>query len=428
MKHPRLAMILSAAGVILTSAWWAGAGDLNPPPGPVAPTMKTLAEIEPRIAVNSVNTPGDANSLFHISQPGSYYLTGDVEGIPNMSGIRIDASDVTLDLNGFSLRGVPGAYSAIYVETTVSGLQVRNGRIVSWGSSGIDAALANRSQFTDLDVSNNEFYGIFVGNTATVERCTVEANYTTGITVGSDSRILYCISTHHDNGDGIDTGANCLVESTISNNNSESGFQGGTRNFFRSCAAWDNDEDGIVGFKSTIIDCIVVNNNYYGILGSENIVISCTVLETGIYGIFGADDYIANCLVVDNMDGISTSGRIINCTVANNVESGIDLVGPTVVRDNTVDGNGFYGIVAGAGSRLEGNQVKNSMFEGIAVYGAGSLIVRNSASGNGINYNIAADNRYGPIVDLTATGTPAVSGNSAAGTLITTNPWANFAY
>jgi len=60
---------------------WVNAGDLNPPPGPVASTMKTLSEVEPRIAVNSINTPGDADSLFKITQPGSYYLTGNITGV-----------------------------------------------------------------------------------------------------------------------------------------------------------------------------------------------------------------------------------------------------------------------------------------------------------------------------------------------------------
>ena len=43
------------------------------PPGAPAPTMKSLDQVEPRIAVNSTNTPGGADSLYKITQPGSYY-------------------------------------------------------------------------------------------------------------------------------------------------------------------------------------------------------------------------------------------------------------------------------------------------------------------------------------------------------------------
>ncbi|MBN8616615.1 MAG: hypothetical protein J0L92_38875, partial [Deltaproteobacteria bacterium] len=79
------------------------------PAGAVSATMKSLAEVEPRTAINSTNTPGDANSVYRISQPGSYYLTGNVQGALGKSGIQITSSNVTLDLNGFSLEGVAGA-------------------------------------------------------------------------------------------------------------------------------------------------------------------------------------------------------------------------------------------------------------------------------------------------------------------------------
>src|SRR4051812_18571328 len=48
------------------------AGPLSPPVGPVVATMKTLSEVEPRIALSSTNTPGDGDSLFRITGPGSY--------------------------------------------------------------------------------------------------------------------------------------------------------------------------------------------------------------------------------------------------------------------------------------------------------------------------------------------------------------------
>ncbi|MCL4222042.1 MAG: hypothetical protein KJZ65_11815 [Phycisphaerales bacterium] len=54
------------------------AGPPDPPSGPVASSYKTLAEVEPRIAIKATNTPGDANSVFRITQSGSYYLAGDI--------------------------------------------------------------------------------------------------------------------------------------------------------------------------------------------------------------------------------------------------------------------------------------------------------------------------------------------------------------
>src|SRR5438105_3055049 len=103
------------AAILVGGAWWVSAGDLNPPAGPVAPTHKTLTEVEPRIAINATNTPGDANSLFKITQPGSYYLTGNITGVAAKNGIAIAASGVTLDLNGFDLLGVASSLDGVSV-------------------------------------------------------------------------------------------------------------------------------------------------------------------------------------------------------------------------------------------------------------------------------------------------------------------------
>lgn len=54
--------------------------------------------------------------------------------------------------------------------------------------------------------------------------------------------------------------------------------------------------------------------------------------------------------------------------------------------------------------------------------------IRNSASDNTLDYAIAVNNRYGPIVDISAAGAPAVSGNTASDTTGTVHPWANFSY
>jgi hypothetical protein len=85
---------LFGALVMLVAAVVSTAGPLNPPAGPVAPTPGP----EPRIAINSTNTPGDADSTFRIAQPGSYYLTGNVSGQNARIGIEIATGGVTLDL------------------------------------------------------------------------------------------------------------------------------------------------------------------------------------------------------------------------------------------------------------------------------------------------------------------------------------------
>jgi len=89
-----MAMIVALGSVVSM------AGDLNPPAGPIVPTMKPLDQVEPRVVISTANTPGDADSLFRITQPGSYYLTGNVAGVAGKSGIEVAAADVTIDRIG----------------------------------------------------------------------------------------------------------------------------------------------------------------------------------------------------------------------------------------------------------------------------------------------------------------------------------------
>jgi hypothetical protein len=56
------------------------------------------------------------------------------------------------------------------------------------------------------------------------------------------------------------------------------------------------------------------------------------------------------------------------------------------------------------------------------------VIVSNSAKQNTTNYDIAANNVFGAIVDRTAPASAAVSGNSAASSVGTTDSWANISY
>ena len=79
---------LVVAALLLVPAF-AVAGPLNPPAGAISSTAKTLVEVEPRTAISSTNTPGDADSQFRITAPGSYYLTGNIAGVANRKAIEV---------------------------------------------------------------------------------------------------------------------------------------------------------------------------------------------------------------------------------------------------------------------------------------------------------------------------------------------------
>lgn len=124
---------------VIAPALWAQ-GPLAPPAGPPAPGMKTLDQIEPRIPVGAITTPGNATAVHVISSPGSYYLTGNVQGVAGQDGVLIESSNVTLDLGGYTLAGVPTSANGIGLSRSGAALgriTVRNGMIVNFGGRGI---------------------------------------------------------------------------------------------------------------------------------------------------------------------------------------------------------------------------------------------------------------------------------------------------
>src|SRR5204862_4061346 len=123
---------------------------------------------------------------------------------------------------------------------------------------------------------------------------------------------------------------------------------------------------------------------------------------------------------------IGNGSTISGCTANNNKGDGIRIVWDSVARDNACSYNGLSdgaGLHAtGNDNRIEGNKLKGNP-RGLEVAGPGNLIIRNSAKGNTPNYSIVANNVFGQIVDRTAAVSGAVSGNSAASSIGTTDPW-----
>lgn len=184
------AALLAATSVLL-------AGPLNPPAGPVASTAKTLVEVEPRIAINASNTPGDADSLFRITQPGSYYLTGSFTGALSKHGIEVVADGVTIDLNGFAITGFAGTLAGIYSPNGTAGLTVKNGSIMSWGTDGINISGANSAIIQGVTFLYNAGRGVNGNNSVYVSDCTATGNGTDGISCGSYGTVINCIANQN---------------------------------------------------------------------------------------------------------------------------------------------------------------------------------------------------------------------------------------
>ena len=373
---------LAALCTIMGSASALAQGSLTPPGAP-ASTMKSLAQIEPRTPISS--TP------YTISNSGSYYLTTNLTGVSGSAAIKITASDVTVDLKGFSLVGIPGSDEGFVLSGAVTNVAVFNGTIRNFGYYGISGSTGDSCTFQNLRVLNNANVGIFTGVAATVKDCVIEGNATYGVIVGESSLVTGCSVRTNANGVGLGNGSVAI-----------------------GCSSMYNNGYGIYADSSvTIQNCSVRGNGSLGIAVADGCTVTaCSSSLNGSYGV-----WVAN--------GAGAGGsRISGCSVTENLADGINVpaYGNTIVG-NTCSYNGATGAtnsagirVDGSGNRIENNNLVANQNRGLRVTSAGNFIVQNTASGNTVAYDIAGTQTIGPIVSTT-------------GTISTTNsPWANFSY
>jgi hypothetical protein len=377
--------------------------------------MKSLDQVEPRIPVDVTHTPGDSNSTYIISQPGSYYLTGNLVGESGKTGISIQADFVTLDLNGFQLAGGGGTSSGINGVNNVH-TRIFNGTVSGWGSTGI--VCGSEAMLDHISSFQNGAHGIVVATRSIICDCKAHSNGGDGIALALNCRISNCISTNNVVGiDGTPNSNGSIVDGCVAYANSSSGINLSGECIILHCDCVANGGPAIqVGSVAQIRDCVVGGNFSDGLVGGSVVEISdCVFLTNRGTGVTLADHcYVTRCHVNDSgADGIVVGSISVveNCS-----------------PDFQTNGAGIR--TAGNQNRIEGNHVTRNL-TGILVTGTENLIVKNSSSKSSpasTNYSIVAGNRYGQIVDITAGGTAAVNGNSAPATTSTSDPWANFSY
>jgi parallel beta-helix repeat protein len=432
------------AAVALLATACAGllfAGPLDPPAGPVTSTGKTLSEVEPRIAVNPTNTPGDADSLYRISQPGSYYLTGNITGVVGKHGIQVATSGVTLDLNGFQLRGVAGSLDGINVSAFDGvNITIKNGSLRSWGDCGLEAEYnaghPPACVLTGIAAAGNGRDGLALWGGNRVVSCAALENAADGVSVVGDSALIDCISSSN-GGIGFTTNSGCTLANCVASGNTTRGFSGFAGCTYTNCSASSNG-NGFVSTASTYNGCAAYSNTANGFdLFTGCTLTSCNAYRNGGIGIDASSSAtVIGCTASENTGiGINTSSgtTVRECNATNNDGVGIQVSSNCQVRDNNAVNNGgttvtFANIRAtGSDNRIEGNNCTDAPI-GINVAIAGNIIIRNTCASNTTNWEIAANNVVGPILDRTAVVSAAISGNSAPDSTGSTHPNANFSY
>ena len=201
-----------------------------------------VLEINQACAVNTGCFAGDTAGFgVTIQNPGSYRLTSNLTAPLNTSAIDITASDVTLDLNGFTVAG-GGTCTG-----TGSGLSC-----TASSGTGISGS-GDRITVEDGIVRGFGSHGIEIGNHCRIANVTAMQNGGDGIKTAA-----YCNITSSNGslngGQGITTGSASTMERCIARSNFSDGIETNNGSTVHACASWDNGGDGYnIAFGVTVI-------------------------------------------------------------------------------------------------------------------------------------------------------------------------------
>ena len=290
MNAKRFALFLAAGSV---AAAVRAQGPLAPSAAP-GPTMKSLAQLEPRTAITNVP--------YTISQPGSYYLATNLTS--GATGIVIGTNGVTLDLMGFTLSGDrSGLGHGIHLnapgDAPVLDVVVRNGSIRGF-SYGVQAKNSRNGRFEDLAVFSNLYYGIKLDGVGgacdgnALVRCALRGNGYAAI---------------HLDGSGGQCNGNRVVDCVVAANADDGlGFYAASGrcngNWISGCTFHGN---GGRCAGNVVRDCMVGENNGTGI--RLNVAAGNRVQNNRIYDFAGGTKYGLDCVSsTNNLLVLNSSG------------------------------------------------------------------------------------------------------------------------
>lgn len=304
------------------------AGPLTPPPGAVSSTSKPLSQVEPRTAITSLP--------FVISAAGSYYLTDNLSIPANQVGIQVNASAVTIDLNGFTINGNATSSDGIDVASSARAVTIRNGLITNVGGCGIDAGTGAADLADGLTVENIRVLtaasrGITGSRGATIRNCYVSGAQV-GIRAGFSSKVLAStVEFATQTGFNIEGGSlieSCVAVGTSGGPTNGRGFVFGPGNTAENCVARSNTGAGFaVSDQALLRGCSSTANSGAGfILGSDSRLESCSAIANADAGVTGNQirNWEINACIIRvpangtcvNITGLSHVGKIVDCTLA----------------------------------------------------------------------------------------------------------------
>ena len=288
------------------------------PPGAPAPTMKTLAQIEPRMPISSVPST--------ISAPGSYYLTTNLI-VSSGTAINITTNGVALDLNGFSIKSTAASAAGygILLTGSLRNLTIQNGFIEGgvtnngsgfFGGPGFASGIYYsggapvNTRVSGVTVAGCLNYGLYLGggSSTVVEVCTVRTVGSYGIYA---STIKGCAA--------VDCGGYAIIGDQVSDSHGESvGSFDGLFAFYTAQNCLGSSSAGTGLHAATALNCFGTSTTGAGV--SANSAQNC-------YGSSGSSPGIS-AETASNSNGFSTSNRGVSANVAISCSGRCDVGGP----------------------------------------------------------------------------------------------------
>jgi hypothetical protein len=282
-------------------------------------------ELNHEAALKGIPAIGDSAPGYPItiSQQGSYILTGDLEqSDPNVDVLEITADDVSIDLNGFAIRGSTtctavnhpsGWLSHLDCSPTGAGTAITaiGQTRISIHDGSIHGIAGNGVELTDGSVHNVRFGE--VGNVclgalgvASVRNVKAELCDYTGIDIYSGSVELSQVMSA--GGNGIEVSSNdSLILHSVAERCAYYGISIANRNSVLHSVASSNGSDGInAGDGNSIVGCSIQNNNRHGLYSTS----------------FGTNAYSGNAIMSNSIGTIGGTATWVE-------------IGPNLCNGNT---------------------------------------------------------------------------------------------
>lgn len=316
-----------------------------------------VIEINQAKALAGGVVPGDLPGFpVTIKETGSFVLTSNLHITDDSDGIIVlvppptgmdqylDASNVTIDLNGFTIKGAFIGSQGVGIKSHNPNTSIFNGTIKNMGTYGAALSVHNVVKNVlfenngsglfnhagvradhQVTLKNNRFignfgHGINVGVRSIITDNIVHENRATGILIrgieyplGGSIAVVQRNVVSFNNGTGIETGDTVMIKDNVVKNNDGSGIiTGNAATIVNNTVENNSGPDGSIGIK-TGSGSIVTGNSVRG---------HRTSLSAPGYGLQLANDsgYSNNVLTDNNLGNTSQQ-------VSGGIEIGINLCG-----------------------------------------------------------------------------------------------------